>query len=248
MRAGVGKIPQVVGVVHSAETLRAALALPPLPAAPDWIELRVDAFAGKPETLDVLAASSPRPLIVTVRHGAEGGLAGSLSLERRRELFARFLPAAAAIDVEVRSLGELRPTVRAARAGGVAVIASFHDFGGASSLRRLRAAAVKASGAEVFKAAVTVETAGELATLFALLGSAGATPMSLMAMGRLGRASRPALAAAGSILNYGFLGDTAQVQGQWRVDELRARIDELGPQATAGAAGTDASPPRPAGA
>lgn len=230
-------------MVHSAETLRAALALPLPPAAPDWIELRVDAFADEPETLDAVAASSPRPLIVTVRHGAEGGLAASLPLERRQELFARFLPVASAIDVEVRSLKALRSTVEAARARGILVIASFHDFGGAASLRLLRAAAARASGADVFKAAVMVETAGELATLFSLLGTTGALPMSVMAMGRLGRASRPVLAAAGSILNYGFLGETAQVRGQWRVDELRTRIDEL----TEAAATTDASPPPPAG-
>lgn len=229
----------MVGVVHSAETLRAALALPGPPAPPDWLELRADAFAAEPEMLDALAASSPRPLIVTVRHPAEGGLAPSLSTGRRRELYARFLPAASVIDVEVRSLAALRSTVEAARSQGILVIASFHDFDGAASLRRLRAVVAKASGADVFKAAVNVQTPGELATLFALLGSASAIPMSVMAMGSLGRASRPALAAAGSVLNYGFLGETAQVQGQWRVDELRARIDEIAP-ATATAAGTGA--------
>ena len=46
-------------------------------------------------------------------------------------------------------------------------------------------------------------------------------------MGPLGRASRPVLAAAGSVLNYGYLGGGAQVPGQWPAARLRARIDEL---------------------
>lgn len=219
----------MVGVVYSAETLLAARALGDPPAAPDWLELRVDAFADEPGGLDALAASSPRPLIVTVRGPAEGGLRAGLDERRRRELYARFLPIAAAVDVEARGGGTLDFVVAAARRADCEVIASFHDFAGTPPLVELQAAAARAAaaGAGVFKAATTVETPADLATLFALLHPPSAIPLAVMGMGRLGRASRPALAAAGSVLNYGFLGATAQVPGQWPVDELRARIDEL---------------------
>ena len=36
------------------------------------------------------------------------------------------------------------------------------------------------------------------------------------------------LAAAGSVLNYGYLGEHAQVSGQWPAATLRERIEELG--------------------
>ncbi len=207
------------------ETLHAAVAAP----GPDFLELRVDAFAESPEKLDALAAKPPRPLIVTVRHPGEGGMAAGLDEERRRELYARFLPAAAAADVEVRCGAALKWLVQEAGSRGQTMIASFHDFGGTPSLRALRRAAARAAdaGANVFKVATNVETPADLAVLFALLGSALPIPLAVMGMGRLGRASRPALAAAGSVLNYGYLGEKPQVPGQWRVDQLRARIDEL---------------------
>ena len=48
-----------------------------------------------------------------------------------------------------------------------------------------------------------------------------------MGMGPLGQVSRLALAAAGSVFNYGYLGRRPQVPGQWPAATLRERIDEL---------------------
>jgi 3-dehydroquinate dehydratase-1 len=214
--------------VHSPETLRAALALPPAPAAPDFIELRVDGFAVDPTPLDALITASARPLIVTVRHPAEGG-AGALSAARRRELYRRFLPAARWLDIEVRSLAEMAEVADAARERGCGMIASFHDFQATPSREQLHALAGIAhdSGANVFKVAVTVERPGDLAALFDFLDKEARLPLAVMGMGRLGRASRPALAVAGSVLNYGYLGEAAHVRGQWPAATLRERIDEL---------------------
>lgn len=219
----------VVGAVYSPGTLRAALALGSFPAVPDWIELRVDGFAERPSELDAITGCPPRPLLVTVRDPAEGGLTPGLDATARGRLYSMFLSTAAAVDVEVRSLRALRDTVEAARERGCAVVASYHDFDGAPSLRRLRAAAARAreAGADVFKAAMMVRTPGDLGTLFKLLDDDAGIPMAVMGMGPLGRASRPALAAAGSVLNYGYLGAEPQVAGQWPVAQLRARIDEL---------------------
>jgi 3-dehydroquinate dehydratase-1 len=227
----------VVGAVYSAETLRAAFFLGLSPVAPDLIELRVDGFAADPAALDALAAAPPRPLIVTVRRPDEGG-AGALTDASRRALYRRFLPTAAYIDMEVRSLRALADVADAARERRVRLIASFHDFHSTPSLARLRTLAARAfdAGADIFKAAATLERPGDLAVLFDLLGAETRLPLAVMGMGRLGRASRPALAAAGSVLNYGYLGALAQVSGQWPVAKLRERIDELLP------------PPAPAGA
>lgn len=220
----------VVAAVHSPETRRAAGALRAVPGgAPDLLELRLDHFAGEPTALDSLAADPPRPLIVTVRRGDEGGAGGTLDDGGRRGLYTRFLPAAAAVDVEVRSLPALADVVAAARREGVRVIASFHDFQGTpdpARLRRLAGQAVEA-GADVFKVAAVTRGPGDLARLLDFLAEETRLPLALMGMGPLGKVSRLALAAAGSVLHYGFIGGHPQVPGQWPAALLRARIDEL---------------------
>ncbi len=78
----------------------------------------MDEFTQAPGGLEELEAKLPEleaklPLILTVRHPGEGG-AGSLDLERRRELFERFLPHAALVDVELRSAVELEGVLASA--------------------------------------------------------------------------------------------------------------------------------------
>src|SRR5437868_948758 len=82
----------VVGVVHSAEGLRAARKLDP--GAVDFLEIRADAFAGGEQEILPLLPRLKFPLIVTVRDPREGGLK-ALSIARRRALFEQFLPHAA---------------------------------------------------------------------------------------------------------------------------------------------------------
>ena len=224
----------VAAAVWSEATLRAARDLPPGEGAPDLLELRVDAVAGDPaglDALEALAAGGVRPLIVTVRHPAEGGLDPALGFETRHRLYERFLPPAGGwVDIELRSLRALADVATRARERGCRVIASFHDFEGTPGLRRLRELAGRAAdaGADVCKVATTVRTPGELARLLDLLGGAE-LPLAVMGMGPLGKASRLTLAAAGSVLAYGYLGEEAQVPGQWPAARLRELLtgDEL---------------------
>ena len=139
----------------------------------------------------------------------------------------------AAVDVEVRSLRALAGTVRAAREANLRVVASCHDFQGTPTLGHLRELARRAAdaGADVFKVAATVERPGELARLLDFMewGQERGMALAVMGMGPLGRVSRLALAAAGSVLNYGYLGDSGpQVPGQWPAATLRERIEECG--------------------
>ena len=225
-----------MAAVYSPATLAAALALAPPPVAPDWLELRVDGFQACPGELDALVALAPRPFVVTVRHPAEGGLPGATGdAAARRRLYERFVggPAVAAVDVEVRSLRALAGTARAAREANLLVVASCHDFQGTPTLERLRERARRAAdaGADVFKVAATVERPGQLARLLDFMewGQARGMALAVMGMGPLGRVSRLALAAAGSVLNYGYLVDGGpQVPGQWPATTLRERIEECG--------------------
>ena len=222
--------PLVVAAVHSPETLHVAESLRDSPdAAPDLLELRVDHFAHDPGALDEIAIHPPRPLIVTVRRPDEGGGVPDLEDAARQRLYARFLgPMIAAVDVEMRSLGSMAEVTAEARRQGTGLIASFHDFQGVPDASRLRDLAGQAvdAGADVFKVAATTRGPADLARLLDFLAAEDRIALAVMGMGRLGKVSRLALAAAGSVLNYGFLGDAAQVPGQWPAAVLRARIEE----------------------
>lgn len=219
------KAGAIVGTVHSPESLRAARRIGA--GTLDWLELRVDHFAADPAPLLKAAAALSWPLIVTARHPAEGGK-HALSIARRRELYAQFLPHAAALDVELRSLRALAGVVQEARARGVLLIVSCHDFRATPSVARLRELTRRAvaAGADVVKIAARADTCGDLQRLLGLLATKSSRPLSVMAMGRFGKVSRLLFAQAGSVLNYAYLG-TANASGQWSALEFRRRLAEL---------------------
>ena len=219
------KAGTIVGTVHSSESLRAARRIGA--GALDLLELRVDHFAAAPAPLLKAAAALSLPSIITVRHPAEGGK-HALSLARRRALYAQFLPHAAAIDVELRSIRALASVVQDARAHGVRIIVSFHDFRATPSLARLREITRRAiaAGADVVKIAARADTCAELQRLLGLFTTKSPRPLSVMAMGRFGKVSRLLFAQAGSVLNYAYLG-TANASGQWSALEFRRRLAEL---------------------
>src|SRR5438067_3040489 len=96
------KIPDcaLVGVIASIDELRLATRMR---APPDLFELRLDYLPNLPESQ---LLKLRRPLIVTARHPAEGGR--KLRSGRRDLLLMKFLPQAKFVDVELRSLQELR--------------------------------------------------------------------------------------------------------------------------------------------
>src|ERR1700682_2669215 len=93
---------QIVGVIASGADLQLAAGMA---NPPDLFELRLDCLI---TCLDQLEKKRlPAPVIITARHPAEGG-ANRLSIQRRRELFMRFLPCARYVDLELRSAKSLR--------------------------------------------------------------------------------------------------------------------------------------------
>jgi 3-dehydroquinate dehydratase-1 len=198
-----------------------------LPSLCDVVEYRVDTWPDRAPQAVTLAAASPVPVLVTVRHPDEGGQ-NALDSPARERLARLFLPVATLLDVEIASLGEMSSLLSDARAAGLMVVASFHDFAATPSpddLRRKRDAAV-AAGADIVKFAATLHSSADLATLASLLEEPGHPPLSIMGMGRLGRLSRLLFAQLGSVLNYGYL-DRATVPGQWPAARLRELIREL---------------------
>ena len=74
---------------------------------PDLFELRLDALR---HSLGEIARALPKlraPLLFTARHPAEGGV-GQLRLAERRALLRHFLEDAAIIDLELRSVGQMK--------------------------------------------------------------------------------------------------------------------------------------------
>jgi 3-dehydroquinate dehydratase-1 len=217
--------PKIVGTVHSPESLRSALRL--REGDVDFLELRVDHFAGDPSSLLRVAPRLPAPLIVTVRHPSEGG-ACQVESKRRRQLFSVFLPVANCIDIELRSVAGFSDIIAEARAAGVGVIVSDHHFYRTPSARSLAARLRRAilASADVFKIAAFASSSSDVAVLLTLLAKPGPIPLSVMGMGRFGKVSRLLFAQAGSVLNYGYL-DQPNASGQWEATLLKKRIAEL---------------------
>lgn len=225
-----GKVQLVVGSLADAALL-AALGCDEAAAACDVVEIRLDGTGG-PAQPAPWAHLRGLPLLFTARRGDEGG-AGDLPAATRAEWLQRCLDDAAAVDVEVASLGEMEALLAGLAERGLPWIASFHDFRGppdvaALSLARDRAAA---AGAAVFKAAVMLGRVADLLALAEFQASPSPVPVATMGMGPLAPVSRLLAAQLGSPLQYGFLGRAPTAPGQWSAADLRAAVARLAPLA-----------------
>ena len=216
--------PAVVATAHTARGLAAARHA----RGVDFVEVRLDLLRRRRGLLDRELPGAALPWLLTARHPAEGGAPG-VSAGERRALLERYLPCAAAIDVELRSVAAMGDILERARAKRVPRIVSFHDFTGTPATGPLRKVIRRAAsaGADIVKIATLLRGPGDLVTLLRLQDSA-TVPLATMGMGPLGKVSRLVLAVAGSRLNYGYL-DRPQVAGQWPAAELAQRLREVVP-------------------
>ena len=216
----------VVATVHTPGGLRQAARLGRREVG--FVELRLDVLATDLHVVDRVIPGLAAPILITARHGTEGGV-GRLGAVRRRDLLGQFLLRADALDVELRSAGSMGGLLQEARRRRITRVISFHDFRRTPDLARLRTIvrhAVRA-GADIVKIATYLRGAKDLSVLL-LLQSVAKVPLATMGMGPLGKVSRLVLAAAGSRLNYGYL-DKPQVEGQWLALELVRRLEETAP-------------------
>ena len=215
-----------MATVHSLAGLRLAERMGSRDA--DLVELRVDALAGKIAEVRKFLAKAALPILLTVRHPAEGGI-GNLSSESRRKFFREFLPFAALVDIELRSVVVMREVIAAAKKRGIGVVVSDHHFRRTPTLVQMceRRRQALAAGADIFKLACLADTAGSVARLLDFVSTGKGRPLAVMGMGKLGQVSRLVLACAGSILNYGYL-DKPNAPGQWEARELKSILRRLG--------------------
>jgi 3-dehydroquinate dehydratase-1 len=171
------------------------------------------------------------PLLFTARRMDEGG-ALELDASQRRDLLLATLDAAAVIDVEVASLGSsLREVLAEADRRSIPWLASFHDFEKLPATTVLAAAAqqAKAAGAAAFKVAARLHSPADLARLAEFQLSDQGLPLATMGMGVLGPVSRLLCAQCGSVLNYGYQGESPTAPGQWDCGFLKQAIGRLAP-------------------
>ncbi len=219
--------PLVVGAVSSAATLERIAADPSLVAGCDVLELRLDSLALPVEQSRSLATALKAPLLITARHPEEGGY-GGLSAAQRSALLEAHLDLAALMDVELRSLMDMQAVINKAKSHAVGVVGSFHDFHSTPSDDVLRGTADFALQfkLDAVKVATTLQTPGDLARLIQLASVEKRLPIAVMGMGQLGRASRLVLAKCGSLLNYGYVGES-NAPGQWEAAELKKLLNSL---------------------
>lgn len=217
----------VVGAVSSRETLETLSHVGRISEECDVVELRLDSISGAGEGLQGLIGGLGVPILITARHPHEGG-EGNFSAEARGQLLTSHLAVAALVDVELRSALELEAVIRQAQGKKLGVIGSFHDFNGTPSTEVLQGAIDMAVQFrfDAVKIATRLQSPADLVRLLALVGSEKRLPMSIMGMGPLGRASRVVLAKCGSVLNYGYLGNS-NAPGQWPARRLKELLSEL---------------------
>lgn len=219
----------VVGSIGSAREL--AVATPgALLAVCDLVEIRLDslAAAGLPVGRDCWRHLAGVPLLFTARRGDEGG-AGEFSPGERMGMLRGALQDARLIDVEVASIGEMGGLLAEAGCLGVPWIGSYHDFEKLPATQELVAAAGRArdAGAAVFKAAAMLHRPADVARLAEFQASSRDLPTATMGMGPLAPVSRLLCSQYGSVLNYGYLGETPTAPGQWDSGLLRQALQRL---------------------
>ena len=193
----------------------------------DLAEIRLDLLKLPAADVRSKLAGNTLPLLLTARHPAEGGQAPE-DPAARSAMIEPLLDLAALIDLELRSAMPMQGTIQKARAAGVPVVGSFHDFQATPADDVLLGAVNfgQQAGLDAVKIATYLNTQDDLIRLMKLAGGTHRLRLSVMGMGPWGRVSRLVLAKSGSLLNYGFIG-TSNAPGQWPAARLKELLSEL---------------------
>ncbi|CAN5421996.1 hypothetical protein BH20VER3_BH20VER3_05580 [soil metagenome] len=212
--------PVLVGVIASRASLARAIRLR---RPPDFFELRLDALR---PSLDAVERAIPRlraPLILTARHPAEGGQ-GDLESPTRRALLRRFLEHPALVDIELRSVPQMKTLLLELRRRRIGLLISVHCLKDTPPIEELHRLAKSAAAARpaFLKIVTRTDKPAQLARLisFFLEAPAARYPLAVMGMGKLGLQSRLRLDRLGSALTYVSLGEPNS-KGQPSLSQLR---------------------------
>ncbi len=223
------KRPAIVSVIDDdpAESAKAANWL-----GANVLELRLDLlnFSDIEEakkTIERIKVNTNLPCIATNRLQSDGGKWEG-SEDERISVLTNILPFVEAIDIELSSNADQRSKlIDAAKAAGVTVIVSAHDFNATPSVEEMKKILTSAhdAGADIAKLAVMAQSKQDV------LGVLQATtdmdkPVCTIAMGEVGKHSRIVAPCYGSRLTYGAIAK-AVAPGQIKIHELKSALEIL---------------------
>jgi shikimate dehydrogenase/3-dehydroquinate dehydratase type I len=185
----------------------------------DMIELRLDTVSD-PDAAGALAGRR-LPVIVTCRSAAEGGHFKGSEEERKRILLEAVALGADYVDVEMQA--GFADVIR--QRGGQGVIVSLHDFGGIPVDLSSRISAMRATGAQVVKVAVTPRRLSDCNTLLAIDRQSGhQNGLVVLGLGPFGSTTRILPDRFGSAWTYaGALHDIGQLSVKALVNSYNFR-------------------------
>jgi 3-dehydroquinate dehydratase type I len=193
----------------------------------DWLEIRLDVLHRDGWNIGDAPWAHLRecPILFTARCQSEGGVL-PLDASLRHAMIEAVIDDAAAVDVELANHQEMAASLLLLREKQVPWIASMHHFTqmpSMASCRDARDLAVEL-GASVFKLATCLPAAEAITELESLQREASAIAVATMGMGPFAPTSRVRCALAGSVLNYGYIGQAPTAPGQWPAAQLRDAI------------------------
>jgi 3-dehydroquinate dehydratase/shikimate dehydrogenase len=173
----------------------------------DMIELRLDTVAD-PDAAGALTGRRV-PVIVTCRSAAEGGHFKGSEEERKRILLEAVALGADYVDVEMQA--GFDDVIR--QRGGRGIVVSLHDFDGIPADLQSRVSAMRATGAQVVKIAITPKRLSDCNTLLALNHQHGKNgELVVLGLGPFGSTTRLLPDRFGSAWTYaGALWDIGQL-------------------------------------
>ena len=162
----------------------------------DLVELRVDTVRD-PSASGALAGRRT-PVIFTCRPTWEGGRFTGSEEERKRLLREAVKLGADYVDIEWKA--DFDDVIQ--ERGGRGIVLSTHDFDGVPDDLQARMTAMRSTGAEVVKLAITARCLTDCLALLRLKRPASASPCVLLAMGDAGIATRVLAGHFGSCWTY----------------------------------------------
>ena len=203
---------------------------------PDVLEWRVDFFEQIGDTAGVIAAASAIkskageiPLLFTRRSTIEGGEKIALSEAQVIAMYAAVCESKSIDLIDYEMANDAANIVRvrdAAKANGIKLVLSFHNFSYTPGLETLAAKFLMADqlGADVAKVAVMPRDLDDVLTLLTATRDASKKlriPLISMSMGPYGALTRMVGGVFGSSLTFA-VGASSSAQGQVPIEDLNA--------------------------
>lgn len=207
-----------------------------LPKKPDVLEWRVDFFEQIGDTAGVIAAASAIkskageiPLLFTRRSTIEGGEKIALSEAQVIAMYAAVCESKSIDLIDYEMANDAANIVRvrdAAKANGIKLVLSFHNFSYTPGLETLAAKFLMADqlGADVAKVAVMPRDLDDVLTLLTATRDASKKlriPLISMSMGPYGALTRMVGGVFGSSLTFA-VGASSSAPGQVPIEDLNA--------------------------